>query len=129
LAFFRVGWVLEFAAVLASELKKPARSSPRGFRMEDDSHRLRASRALDREDLPDGLIFPILASLSVFAEKDNKGKWRLDVPESVEQQLVRAAKQVYMNLAGSSPIMMGRTQPCYALLNMIAVNLKSMSKN
>jgi AIPR protein len=84
---------------------------------------------LDREDLPDGLIFPILASLSVFAEKDNKGKWRLDVPESVEQQLVQAAKQVYMNLAGSSPIMMGRTQACYALLNMIAVNLKSMSKN
>jgi AIPR protein len=86
-------------------------------------------RKLDRDNLPDGIIFPILASLSVFAKKDAKGAWRIDVPQYVDAQLIQAAKQVYMNVANSNPSTMGRSQACYALLNMIAVSQANLSHN
>ena len=86
-------------------------------------------RKLDRNNLPDGIIFPILASLSVFAKKDSKGVWHIDVPPNIDAQLIQAAKQVYMNVANSNPSTMGRSQACYALLNMIALSLENLSRN
>jgi hypothetical protein len=86
-------------------------------------------RKIDRNNLPDGIIFPILASLSVFAKKDSKGVWHIDVPLNVDAQLIQAAKQVYMNVANSNPSTMGRSQACYALLNMIALSLENLSRN
>ncbi len=84
-------------------------------------------RKLDRNNLPDGIIFPILASLSVFAKTDSTGAWRIDVPASVDAQLIQAAKQVYMNVANSNPSTMGRSQACYALLNMIATSAANLT--
>lgn len=85
-------------------------------------------RKLDRNNLPDGIIFPILASLSVFAKTDSTGAWRIDVPPDVDAQLIQAAKQVYMNVANSNPSTMGRSQACYALLNMIAASAATLAR-
>jgi hypothetical protein len=65
----------------------------------------------------------------VFAKKDSKGVWHIDVPLNVDAQLIEAAKQVYMNVANSNPSTMGRSQACYALLNMIALSLENLSRN
>jgi hypothetical protein len=92
-------------------------------------------RKIDKDDagkvknVPDGIIFPILASLSVFAKKDDKGVWHLDVPSNADDHLIQAAKQVYMNVANSNPSTMGRSQACYALLNMIAASLANLSRD
>lgn len=80
------------------------------------------------KNVPDGIIFPILASLSVFAKKDAKGVWRVDVPSNADEALIQAAKQVYMNVANSTPSTMGRSQACYALLNMIAASLTNQPR-
>ncbi|HEY0079303.1 MAG TPA: AIPR family protein [Pyrinomonadaceae bacterium] len=86
-------------------------------------------RKIDRDDdgnvtnVPDGIVFPILASLSVFAQKQPRKGWRIEVPPSADDLLIQAAKQVYMNAASSNPSTMGKSHACYALLNMIASSL------
>lgn len=86
-------------------------------------------RKIDKDDsgkvknVPDGIVFPILASLSVFAKKNAKGVWQIVIPSNADDHLIQAAKQVYMNVANSNPSTMGRSQACYALLNMIAASL------
>lgn len=73
----------------------------------------------DVVSVPDGIIFPILAALSVCAKKTSRG-WRIVPPESLsERTLAIAAKQVYTTIARSSPNLMGKTQPCYSILNMV----------
>jgi hypothetical protein len=83
-------------------------------------------KKIDRDDaynvinVPDGIIFPILAALSVFAQKHPTKGWRIDVPPDADTLLIQAAKQVYMNAASSNPNTMGKSHACYALINMIA---------
>ena len=90
-------------------------------------------RKIDKDDagkvknVPDGIVFPILASLSVFAKKNSRGAWQIDIPANADDHLIQAAKQVYMNVANSNPSTMGRSQACYALLNMIAASLANLS--
>jgi AIPR protein len=71
----------------------------------------------------DGIIFPILAALSVFAEKTNQG-WRINIPPNIDEQIIQAAKQLLINVALHNPNDMGKSQACYSLLNMITSNLK-----
>jgi len=67
-------------------------------------------------DIPDGIVFPIIASLSVFMVKANK-KWVLKFPDILQnQELIKAAKSVYMDIAGSNPQTMGKSRACYAAL-------------
>jgi AIPR protein len=90
-------------------------------------------RKIDRDEtgnvtnVPDGIVFPILASLSVFARNSEHG-WTIDVPSEVDSHLIQAAKQVYMNVAHSNPSTMGRSQACYALINMIATSFANLSR-
>jgi hypothetical protein len=69
------------------------------------------------EDVPDGIIFPILAALSVFAEK-REGKWQLSIPQ-IDNELISAAKSSYQEVAKSQPNVMGKSKACYASLSQI----------
>lgn len=87
----------------------------RGLRME-------AVEKDDKSDVvsvPDGVIFPILAALSLCAKKTSRG-WRIVQPESLsDKMLALAAKQVYMTIAKSNPNVMGKAPAAYSLLSMI----------
>ncbi len=67
-------------------------------------------------DIPDGIVFPIISSLSVFMVKGDK-KWELNIPDILKnQELIKAAKSVYMDIAGHNPQTMGKSRACYAAL-------------
>jgi hypothetical protein len=78
-------------------------------------------RSIEREgrtilEVPDGIIFPILASLSVFV-KEIKGNWKVQQPkELADSELVSAAKVAYMQIAQSNPQTMGKRSACYSSL-------------
>lgn len=73
----------------------------------------------DVVSVPDGVIFPILAALSLCAKKTSKG-WRIVQPESLsDRMLALAAKQVYMTIARSNPNTMGKAPAAYSLLSMV----------
>lgn len=89
-------------------------------------------RAIEREqreivEVPDGIIFPILASLSAFAKKV-RGKWQI-VPPAVfsDAEIIRAAKAQYMNVAHSNPWNMGKNQAIYSSLFQITNIYKKVS--
>lgn len=82
-------------------------------------------RAITRGDgheiieVPDGIIFPIIASLSAFAKKTNQG-WAIRPPKAFrDEEIIHVAKSVYQNIAGSNPWIMGKSQACYASLYQI----------
>jgi hypothetical protein len=91
-------------------------------------------RKIDRDEdgnvknVPDGIVFPILAALSVFAQKQPRKGWRIEVPHYVDAQLIQAAKQVYMNAANSNPSIMGKSPACYALINMVASSMATLAQ-
>ena len=85
-----------------------------------------ALRAIKREDggrildVPDGIIFPILSALSAFTTKTRNG-WKIVPPPTFQDDdLIRAAKAVYMNMADSNPNVMGKSRACYFHLYDIA---------
>lgn len=89
-------------------------------------------RSLKREgrtilEVPDGIVFPILASLSAFAQKGKTG-WRIRVPAIFsDDELIRNAKTVYMDIASSNPNVMGKSKSCYASLYQITSIYKKLS--
>lgn len=79
------------------------------------------------KDVPDGLIFPILASLSVFATKVD-GTWSIKTPDSFDdEELIRSAKSVYIDMANSTPHIMGKSKACYSALYQITEIYKRLS--
>jgi len=82
-------------------------------------------RSITREgrevvEVPDGIIFPILASLSAFARKTDKG-WSIEPPRAFRDgELIKAAKFVYQSVAKSNPWIMGKSSACYSQLYQIA---------
>ncbi len=89
--------------------------------------------ALEREgreikEVPDGIIFPILASLSVFAKKTKNG-WTIKQPELLsDEDLIRHAKSAYQNIANSNPWNMGKSKACYTALYEMTSIYKKLSK-
>jgi hypothetical protein len=78
-------------------------------------------------EVPDGIIFPILASLSAFAKKTSQG-WTIKPPKVFgDDELIRAAKSVYQNIAMSNPWIMGKNQACYAALYQITTIYQKLS--
>ncbi|MHB8215066.1 MAG: AIPR family protein [Candidatus Sulfotelmatobacter sp.] len=70
-------------------------------------------------EVPDGIIFPILASLSAFAKETSQG-WAIKPPKVFkDEEVIRAAKSVYQNIANSNPWLMGKSKACYAALYQI----------
>jgi hypothetical protein len=67
-------------------------------------------------DVPDGMVFPILAALSAFAVKVN-GKWAIRPPATFsDDKLISAAKQIIQKNADSNPQTMGKSEGCYVSL-------------
>ncbi|MGA2856968.1 MAG: hypothetical protein ABSE40_08870 [Candidatus Sulfotelmatobacter sp.] len=78
--------------------------------------------------MPDGLIFPILASLSAFAGKTAE-EWRIKPPKTFkDEELIRAAKSVYQSVASSNPWLMGKSRACYFALNQITSIYQRLSE-
>lgn len=81
-------------------------------------------RSIEREEgkiisVPDGIVFPILSSLSSFAKKTDSG-WHIDIPEVFEDaELIKVAKSVYMDIADHNPQTMGKSKACYSALSQI----------
>lgn len=79
-------------------------------------------------DVPDGIVFPILAALSEFVEKTKDG-WRIVYPDLFkDEELIRVAKAGYTEIAKSEPNKMGKTKACYSALNEITSLYKKLSK-
>lgn len=79
-------------------------------------------------DVPDGIIFPILASLSAFAKK-TRGGWVIEAPALFsDEELIRSAKSVYMDMADHNPQTMGKSKSCYAALYQITSIYKKLSR-
>jgi hypothetical protein len=78
-------------------------------------------------EIPDGIVFPILASLSAFAQKGKTG-WRIRVPGIFsDDELIGNAKTVYMDIADHNPNVMGKSKSCYASLYQITSIYKKFS--
>jgi hypothetical protein len=77
-------------------------------------------RSIEREgreivDVPDGIIFPIIASLSAFVIK--LARWQILTPKIFsDAEIIQAAKAQYMNVAHSNPWNMGKNQAIYSSL-------------
>ena len=90
-------------------------------------------KAIERDgraikDIPDGIIFPILAALSAFAEETPDG-WRIAPPDTfTDEELIGAAATVYQEIADSNPQSMGKSKACYSQLLQITSLYKRLSK-
>lgn len=78
-------------------------------------------RSIEREgriikEIPDGIIFPILAALSAFAKKTADG-WRIEPPLMFsDEDIITAAVTVYQEIADRNPQTMGKNKACYSQL-------------
>jgi len=92
-------------------------------------------RAIERADgviteVPDGIIFPILAAHSAFV-KQNKAKiWIVDKPKAfADSELIEPAAQAYMEIASHNPQTMGKNKACYSTLVRITAIYARLSSN
>lgn len=81
-------------------------------------------RSIDRNnkeivEVPDGIIFPILASLSAFIVKSDSGWVLSPPPQFKDEELIKAAKSAYTEIANSNPQSMGKNKACYSALYQI----------
>lgn len=81
-------------------------------------------RSIQREgrqikEVPDGLIFPIIASNSVFV-RHNGLRWLLQPPKMMtDEELIRAADQAYKEMADHNPQTMGKSKACYSHISQV----------
>jgi hypothetical protein len=92
-------------------------------------------RAFERDDkmniveVPDGIVFPILASLSAFAVKPRNSGWVIRPPDSFnDKEIIRAAADVYKEIANSNPWNMGKSKACYSALYQITSIFRRLSR-
>ncbi|MGI8436331.1 MAG: AIPR family protein [Chthoniobacterales bacterium] len=79
-------------------------------------------------EVPDGIVFPILAALAEFAVRVEQG-WTINPPKLLDDgELIRAAKSAYMEIAKSKPEVMGKTKACYSALQQITSIYKKFTK-
>ncbi len=82
-------------------------------------------RSIDRAegrivDVPDGVIFPIIAAMSAFVVKAKSGDWKLKRPaQFTDKEMIEAAKQAYIEIANHNPQTMGKSKACYSTLHRI----------
>ena len=68
------------------------------------------------EEVPDGIVFPIIAAFSAFCVQRN-GRWQFVIPDSFDdKRLIRSAAADYQEVANSNPQTMGKKQACYSRL-------------
>lgn len=90
-------------------------------------------RSIEREgreirEVPDGIIFPIISSLSAFAKRTKDG-WKIEPPTRFRDEvIIGAAKSAYINIAFHNPWNMGKNKACYAYLHQITSIFKELSR-
>jgi hypothetical protein len=77
-------------------------------------------------EVPDGMIFPILAALAEFTTKTKNG-WRLKSPP-IDGELAAAAISAYKEIAKSKPDVMGKTKACYTQVQQVTAMYKKFAK-
>jgi hypothetical protein len=78
-------------------------------------------------EVPDGIVFPIISSLSVFSKKNNRN-WILDIPSNrIDKILIDTAKRTYMEIAKHNPQTMGKSKACYSSLLQITNLYKDLA--
>lgn len=81
-------------------------------------------RSIEREgskvvEVPDGIVFPIIAAHAVFVYRAEAG-WLLGMPNQLsDDEIISVAKQSYMEIAGHNPQTMGKSKACYTSLMQI----------
>jgi AIPR protein len=66
--------------------------------------------------IPDGILFPILSAFSAFVDRPGE-KWKINIPDIFdENELIDAAAQSYLEIAGRNPQTMGKSKACYSTL-------------
>lgn len=80
------------------------------------------------KEVQDGMIFPILAALSVFAMKTTEG-WEIRPPATFDDKdLIQAAIRAYQRIAHSNPWNMGKDRGCYSMCYEVTSLYKKLSK-
>lgn len=82
-------------------------------------------------EVPDGIVFPILASLSAFAVKTEDG-WKIQPPKKVPEaeldaELIGVAVSAYQEIANHNPQTMGKSRACYSALHQITSIYKRLA--
>jgi len=71
-------------------------------------------------EVPDGLVFPIVAAQSAFVKRVDD-KWSFVSPPTLrDEKLYEVAKSTYIDVAKSNPQNMGKSKGCYTSLSQIA---------
>jgi hypothetical protein len=90
-------------------------------------------KSIEREngkvtEVPDGILFPILAAHSAFMNKSQQG-WVLNKPSQLgDEELISIAKQAYMEIAKHNPQSMGKSKACYSTLMQITAIYAKLTK-
>jgi len=80
-------------------------------------------------DVPDGMVFPVLAAMSEFVVKTKTG-WRISPPKQFDdEKLIDTAKRTYMESGKSNPNTMGKTAACYSALQQITSIYRELFQN
>jgi AIPR protein len=78
-------------------------------------------RSIEREDgrivdVPDGVIFPIVAAHEPFL-RNSDSEWSLNIPRVYsDDDMIEGAKQAYFDIASHNPQVMGKNKACYSTL-------------
>lgn len=79
-------------------------------------------RSIEREggeivEVPDGVIFPIIAAHAAFVNLGKGKTWQINKPPLFsDAELIATAKQAYIDIAGHNPQTMGKSKACYSSL-------------
>ena len=73
---------------------------------------------VDPDGVPDGIVFPMLSSMSRFAHHQHRGRWSLKIPSKFPwQTFFQAAITQETTTAGNNPQTMGKKADCYIALH------------
>jgi hypothetical protein len=83
-----------------------------------------STRAIRRSDqgytVADGVVFPILAAMSLFVEKDSAtGKYHFEVPDVLEEKDMVEAARDQLSAHKGNPMLMGRNAAVYDAMTML----------
>lgn len=91
-------------------------------------------RSIERDngkviEVPDGIVFPIIAAHAAFVYKAEAG-WQLGRPSQLsDEEIISVAKQSYIEIAGHNPQTMGKSKACYTSLMQITSIYAKLLKN
>ena len=84
-------------------------------------------RAIERDErgtivnVPDGMIFPILAAYAEFVHRTQDGRWVIAEPKMLtDKELIEAMVEVYGGIADHNPNAMGKSRACYDAIRRVA---------